>query len=163
MLQDYVNKKSAETPREIKVLDKPKGKMTIECDEMWSFVENKENKQWIWLALDTKTREIVGVYVGERSRESAKKLWKSLPPVYRQCAVFYTDFWEAYNTVIPKKRHKPVGKETGKTNHIERLNNTLRQRISRLVRKTLSFSKKLENHIGAIWYFVHYYNKCLSG
>ena len=163
LLQDYVNKKSAETPREIKVLDKPKGKMTIECDEMWSFVENKENKQWIWLALDTKTREIVGVYVGARSRESAKKLWKSLPPVYRQCAVFYTDFWEAYNTVIPKKRHKPVGKETGKTNHIERLNNTLRQRISRLVRKTLSFSKKLENHIGAIWYFVHYYNKCLSG
>ncbi|MBC6477865.1 MAG: hypothetical protein GDA56_08785 [Hormoscilla sp. GM7CHS1pb] len=29
LLQDYVNKKSAETPREIKVLDKPKGKMTI--------------------------------------------------------------------------------------------------------------------------------------
>jgi len=53
---------------------------------MWSFVGNKENKQWIWLALDTKTREIVGVYVGDRSRESAKKLWKSLPPVYRQCA-----------------------------------------------------------------------------
>ena len=123
----------------------------------------KENKQWIWLALDTKTREIDGVYVGERSRESAKKLWKSLPPAYRQCAVFYTEFWEANNTVIPKKRYKPVGKETGKTNHFDRLNNTFRQTISRLVRKTLSFSKKLENHIGAIWYFVHYYNKCLSG
>ena len=133
---------------------------TIECDEMWSFVENKENKQWIWLALDTKTREIVGVYVGARSRESAN--CGNLYLLFIG-AVFYTDFWEAYNTVIPKKRHKPVGKETGKTNHIERLNNTLRQRISRLVRKTLSFSKKLENHIGAIWYFVHYYNKCLSG
>jgi IS1 family transposase len=36
-----------------------------------------------------------------------------------------------------------VGKETGLTAYIERLNNTLRQRISRLVRKTLSFSKKL--------------------
>jgi len=67
--------------REIKVSDKPKGKLTIECDEMWSFVGNKENKQWIWLALDTKTREIVG---GDRSRESAKKLWKSLPPVARR-------------------------------------------------------------------------------
>jgi insertion element IS1 protein InsB len=22
----------------------------------------------------------------------------------------------------------------------------------------LSFSKKLENHIGAIWYFIHHYN-----
>jgi hypothetical protein len=38
----------------------------------------------------------------------------------------------------------------------------MRQRISRLVRKTLSFSKKLENHIGAIWYFIHHYNASLS-
>ncbi|MEG4589258.1 IS1 family transposase, partial [Microcoleus sp. MOSTC5] len=50
----------------------------------------------------------------------------------------------------------------GKTNHIERFNNTLRQRVCRLVRKTLSFSKKLENHIGAIWYFIHHYNYVLS-
>ena len=32
------------------------------------------------------------------------------------------------------------------------------QRCSRLVRKTLSFSKKLANHIGAVWYFIHDYN-----
>ena len=56
---------------------------------------------------------------------------------------------------------KAVGKETGKTSYIERFNNTLRQRVSRLVRKTLSFSKSLENHIGAIWYFIHYYNASL--
>jgi IS1 family transposase len=85
-----------------------------------------------------------------------------LPPVYRQCAICYTDFWEAYETVIPDKRHKAVGKSSGQTNHIERLNNTLRQRISRLVRKTLSFSKKLENHIGAIWNFIHHYNQTLA-
>ena len=30
----------------------------------------------------------------------------------------------------------------------ERFNNTLRQRVSRLVRETLSFSKKLANHVG---------------
>jgi insertion element IS1 protein InsB len=57
-----------------------------------------------------------------------------------------------------EKRYRAVGKESGKTNHVERFNNTLRQRVSRLVRKTLAFSKKLENHIGAIWYFVHDYN-----
>ncbi|MEH2004362.1 IS1 family transposase, partial [Nostoc sp.] len=43
-----------------------------------------------------------------------------------------------------------------------RFNNTMRQRISRLVRKTLSFSKKLDNHIGAIRYFIHHYNSCCS-
>ncbi|KXS91582.1 transposase [Microcystis aeruginosa NIES-88] len=77
-----------------------------------------------------------------------KNFGASLPGVYRQCAVAYTDFWESYKTVIPSKRHRPVGKETGQTNPIERLNNTFRQRISRLVRESLSFSKKMENHVG---------------
>ena len=129
---------------------------------MWSFVGNKGNKQWIWLALDVETRAIVVVYVGSRDKTGAKGLWDSLPPVYRQCAICYTDFWEAYKQVIPTKRHKAVGKETGKTGYIERFNCTMRQRISRLVRKTLSFSKKIANHIGAIWYFIHHYNASLQ-
>ena len=70
-----------------------------------------------------------------------KNFGASLPGVYRQCAVAYTDFWESYKTVIPSKRHRPVGKETGKTNPIERLNNTFRQRISRLVRESLSWEQ----------------------
>ncbi|WP_439109144.1 IS1 family transposase [Limnospira fusiformis] len=60
---------------------------------MWSFVNHKGNKQWIWLALDVKTREIVGVDIGARDEAAARQLWESLPPVYRQCAVAYTDFW----------------------------------------------------------------------
>lgn len=138
-----------------------KGRLTIQCDELWSFVDNKGNKQWVWLALDANTREIVGVYIGARDEAAAHKLWQSLPPVYRQCAIAYTDFWAAYAAVLPFKRHRAVGKETGKTSYIERFNNTLRQRVSRLVRKTLSFSKSLENHIGAIWYFIHHYNASL--
>ena len=157
-LQNYVNEKFKQVPRQVKISAKPKGKLTIECDELWSFVDRRKNQYWIWLAIDRKTREIVGCYIGDRSRSSAKKLWASLPPVYRQCAVAYTDFWEAYNTVIPPQRHRPVYKDSGETNHVERFNNTLRQRISRLVRETLSFSKKVENHIGAIWYFIHHYN-----
>jgi hypothetical protein len=41
-----------------------------------------------------------------------------------------------------------------RTNHIERFNNTLRQRVSRLVRDALSFSMKLATHIGAIRLFI---------
>jgi len=122
---------------------------------------NKQKKQWVWLAIDQNTCEVVGVFVGDRSCAGAKGLWNSLPAVYRQRAIFYTDFWEAYNSIFPEQRHKAVGKESGKTNKIERFNCTLRQRVSRLVRKSLSFSKKIENHIGAIWYFVHHYNQTL--
>jgi IS1 family transposase len=129
---------------------------------MWSFVGKKSNKQWVWLAIDVDSREIVSVFVGSRDRIGAEGLWMSLPAVYRQCAVCYTDFWAAYDEIIPETRHRPVGKDSGKTNHIERFNLTLRQRISRFVRKTLSFSKKLSNHIGSIWYFVHHYNAVIA-
>ena len=124
-------------------------------------MNNKGNKQWVWLALDAETREIVGVYIGARDETAARKLWQSLPPVYRQCAIAYTDFWAAYAAVLPSKRHQAAGKETGKTSYVERFNNTLRQPVARLVQKTLSFSKSLENHIGTIWYFIHAYNKSL--
>jgi insertion element IS1 protein InsB len=82
--------------------------------------------------------------------------------VYRQCAVAYTDFWEAYAAVLPSKRHRAVGKESGQTSHIERTNNTLRQRVARLVRKTLSFSKKQANHDGAIWFYIHHHNATIA-
>ena len=55
-------------------------------------------------------------------------------------------------------RHEPVGKESGKISYIERFNLSVRQRVSRLVRKILSFSKKLENHIAAVWNVIHHYN-----
>lgn len=161
-LQNYVNEKYENTPQEVKITQKKSRKLTIQLDEMWSYVGNKDMKKWIWLAIDADTREIVGAYIGDRSRRSAKKLWLSIPAVYRQCAVCYTDFWEAYSQVLPSKRHKAVGKETGKTNYVERVNNTFRQRIGRLVRKTLSFSKKLKNHIGAVWYFIHHYNALIT-
>lgn len=95
---------------------------------MWSFVGSKGRKKWIWLALEASTREIVGVFVGNQGKTGAKGLWRSLPAAYRQCAVLYTDFWKAYAEVFPSKRHKAIGKSSGKTHYIERFNCTLRQR-----------------------------------
>ncbi len=45
-----------------------------------------------------------------RDEVAARELWSSLPPVYRQCAVVYTDFWAAYGMAILSKRHRAVGK-----------------------------------------------------
>ena len=158
-LQGYVNRCYEVVPRHVQVVPKPKGSLAVQMDELWSFVDDKGNKQWVWLALDVETREIVGCHIGDRSKDSALALWQAMPAVYRQCAVIYTDYWEAYQAVLPRQRHRAVGKETGLTSYIERFNNTLRQRVSRLVRKTLSFSKKLANHIAAIWNFIHHYNE----
>jgi IS1 family transposase len=109
--------------------------------------------------MDVGTREIIGCHGGDRSAQSAQALWDSLPRRYRQYAHIYTDHWEASACVLPNKRHFAVDKDSGLTSYIERFNHTLRQRVSRLVRQSLSFSKKLENHIGAIWNFIHHYNQ----
>jgi insertion element IS1 protein InsB len=133
--------------------------LEAEADETWSFVRKRANKRWVWLAFDPQTKLVLAFYVGDRSRNSARQLWKRLPRAYREQATFYTDDWEAYRQVIPASQHKVCDKGSGHTNAIERFNCTLRQRVSRLVRKTLSFSKKLENHIGAIKYFICHYNQ----
>jgi len=90
-------------------------------------------------------------------------LWESIPAAFRAQALFCTDFWEAYNAVIPDAQHHGGGKDVGFVNHLERFNGTLRQRCSGLVRLTLSFSKSIDNHVGAIKYFICHYNKtCIS-
>ena len=129
---------------------------TLECeaDELWSVVDNQNNKPWVWLAMATNTRQIIAFHVGDRRRESAKKRWATIPEAYRTHAIFYTDQYESYEGVIPSKQHRAVPKQAGKTSPIERFNCTRRQRVSRLVRKALSFSKKLENPIDTIKYFI---------
>ena len=133
-------------------------RLEVEADEMASFVQKKANKQWIWIALDATTRQVIAFHVGDRSRRSGKRLWAKIPQGYRQHATFYTDQYVVYAGVIPAAQHRAISKLARATNHIERFNNTLRQRVSRLVREALSFSKKLTNHIGAIKLFICHYN-----
>jgi insertion element IS1 protein InsB len=133
-------------------------RLEVEADEMSSFVQTKANRQWIWIAMDAKSRQVIAFHVGDRSRRSAKRLWAKIPQAYRRQATFYTDQYVAYKGVIPATQHQAISKLARKTNHMERFNNTLRQRVSRLVREALSFSKKLTNHIGAIKLFICHYN-----
>jgi insertion element IS1 protein InsB len=138
-------------------------RLKVAADALGSLVGSKANRVWLWLAIDAETRRIVGVAIGRRDAQTAEELGYSLPPDYRQRAVCYTDFLKAYAAVLPSKRHKAVDKASGQTAPIERLNHTFRQRCSRLVRKALSFSKKLANPIGAIWLFIHdYYARILA-
>jgi insertion element IS1 protein InsB len=132
--------------------------LEAEADEMWSFVGKRANKPWIWMAMDAQTRQVIAFHVADCRRESAQELWAKIPVAYREQAKFHTDQYEAYKGVIPAERHQAITKQARKTNYIERFHNTLRQRLARLVRETLSFSKKLANHMGAIRYFICHYN-----
>ena len=88
------------------------------------------------MALDMQTRQIMTCHVGDRCRKSAEQLWAKIPVAYREQATFYTDRYEVYKGVIPMTQHKAITKFARKTHCIERFNNALRQRVSRLGRDT---------------------------
>ena len=128
----------------------------LELDELWSFVLKKGQKRWLWIALCRRTRQVVAFTIGDRSEKTCQRLWNKLPAAYQRCQS-YSDFWDAYQTVWPTETHHSVGKETGETAHVERWNNTLRQRLARYVRKTLSFSKSDIYHwIVTAWFIIEY-------
>lgn len=126
----------------------------LELDELWSFVCKKVQKRWVWIALCRRTRQVVSFHIGDRSEKTCRAFWNLIPENYRKCRSF-SDFWEAYSTVIDTGKHQMVGKESGETAHVERWNNTLRQRICRFVRKTLSFSKSDEMHKLYLHLFIY--------
>ena len=130
----------------------------LELDELWSFVGSKQNVRWVWIALCRQTRQIIAFFVGDRSAESARALRERLPPGYR-CRATRSDYWLAYEEAFPKRTHRLCGKNEGQTNHAERFFCTLRQRLGRFVRKTLSFSKCERMHELALRLFVHEYNQ----
>jgi insertion element IS1 protein InsB len=128
----------------------------LELDELWSFVRFRKNKRWIWIVLCRRTRQVIAFVIGDRSAKTCQKLWKRIPLAYRSCHSF-SDFWDAYEKVFPEETHRSVGKDSGQTNHVERWNCTLRQRVARFVRKTLSFSKtNYMHHIVTRWFIVEY-------
>ena len=140
---------------------------------MWSFVFRRKNKRWVWLAQCRRTRQIVAFAIGDRSETTCALLWTRVPKGYKKAvpkgykkavpkgykkALLYSDFWEAYQAVLPDEQHEATGKGAGQTCHIERFNNILRQRLGRFVRRTLSFSKCDRMHEMCLSLFLHEHN-----
>jgi insertion element IS1 protein InsB len=117
----------------------------------------KAHDCWIWIALCRKTRQVVGYAIGDRSKKTCQRLWEAIPDNSRAGHCF-TDFWATYQAVIPEAQHTAVGKETGETAHVERWKNTLRQRLARFVRMTLSFSTSVVMHEACLLLFLYRYN-----
>lgn len=131
----------------------------LELDEVWTFVQRRDNKRWLWTGLCRRTRQIVTYISGDHSAKTCHKLWKLIPDNYKSCYTF-SDLWDAYVKVFSKETHRSVGKESGQTCHMERWNCTLRQKMARFTRETLSFSKSDEMHDAALKCFIYHYNLC---
>lgn len=119
---------------------------SVQIDEHWSYVkEKKKQKRWLIYAYAPETKEVIAYVIGRRDIKTVKKLYKKLAKI--QIDEICTDNWKAFSNVFAKENHK-IGKAF--TKDIEGVNNSLRARNRRFVRKTTCFSKRDENHQAAI-------------
>ncbi len=123
-----------------------------ELDEMWSFVQKKENQRWLWHAIDKETGKILAYTFGKRKDKVFKKLKELLKPF--KIKYFYTDDWGAYERNLNSEAHIVVKRNTQK---IERKHLNFRTHIKRLARKTICFSKTIAMHDLVIGIYINFF------
>ncbi len=121
-----------------------------ELDEMWSFVESKQQQRWLWHAIDHRSGQVLAYVLAPHEDAALVQLKHLLAPFGIEH--FYTDAWGAYLRLLDHKHHT-VGKAN--TQKIERKHLTLRTRIKRLARKTICFSKSIWLHDTVIGLFIN--------
>ena len=109
-----------------------------EVDEMCTYLNKNCGENWIWItyAINKSNKNIMGLVVGARTKNTIRPVTETLLDLYPK--KIYTDKCNVYRSLIPQKLHST---KRYKTNNIERMNLTIRNRIKRLSRKTLSYSK----------------------
>ena len=108
---------------------------------MWSYVGAKATERWLWHAIDHHTGRVLAYVVGTRKDALFLKLRTLLAPL--SITRYYTDKAGVYRRHLSPEQHA-VGKL--RMQKIERKHLTLRTRLKRLARKTLSFSRSCVMH-----------------
>ena len=126
--------------------------IAAECDEQWSFVQQKKCKRWLWYILEKSTCKVLAFVFGKRDNNTYQQLINLLPEGLIDR--LDTDEWKSYKSIRFTTIHN-IGKDL--TWRIERKNLDLRTRIKRLTRRTICFSKSEILHDAVIGRFINLY------
>ena len=161
----------------------------LELDETWSFIRKKQGNlqpddpaeygdTYLWIALDAHTKLIISYLIGKRTGACAQAFLADVRGRVINRPQITTDALSAYAEAIdrafggdvdyvmmnkkaggyPIQRGRPDMDVT--TNHVERVNLTLRTQLRRHTRRTSGHSKKLDRHQAAIALLIAHYNFC---
>ena len=122
-----------------------------DLDELQTFVGNKQNKLWIWTAVNHFQAGILAWVIGDRSAKTFQPLWLTLKCF--RCFFYVTDGWSVYPMFIEDGDH--IVSKTYMT-RIEGENTRLRHYLARLHRKTLCYSKSVEMLKCSLRLLLHY-------
>ncbi|BDD19237.1 putative transposase [Escherichia coli 2-177-06_S3_C2] len=121
-----------------------------EMDEQWGYVGAKSRQRWLFYAYDRLRKTVVAHVFGERTMATLGRLMSLLSPF--DVVIWMTDGWPLYESRLKGKLHV-ISKRY--TQRIERHNLNLRQHLARLGRKSLSFSKSVEQHDKVIGHYLN--------
>ena len=115
----------------------PRGTVVvIELDEMWHFLNSKDEKLWIWKAINHETGELLDWECGDRSEKTASALIERLKKTGAK--LYISDDYVVYSSLIPIGQLYQ-GKD--KTDGIERNNGRQRHWFARFRRRSVVVSK----------------------
>lgn len=107
-----------------------------ELDELRTYVKRKTSLLWIVYAIRKDTKEVIDFSIGGRTNSTLKHVTDTL--ILSEATKVYTDKLKNYGWLLPKEIHST---RYHGTNHIERMNLSLRTHLKRLSRKTICFSR----------------------
>ena len=134
---------------------------------------------YLWIGFDAHTKLIISYMVGKRTAESAQAFMTDVRGRVINRPQITTDAFPAYPDAIDRafgtdvdyvmmnksaggypiqRGHPDMDQVT--TNHVERVNLTLRTQLRRHTRRTSGHSKKLAHHEAAIALLIAHYNFC---
>ena len=82
---------------------------SLEVDEFWTFVGNKQNKQWLIYAYHRETGEIVAYVWGKRDLATVQRLKAKLKTLGVQYTRIASDLWDSFVTAF-KNYKQAIGK-----------------------------------------------------
>ena len=144
----------------------------LELDEMWSFVNTKQQNLkpdspseygncYLWLCIDAAKKIIVSFHLGKRTQENADQFVQDVRARVLNRPQIVTDAFTPYTSAIGEAfgvdvDYVQLNKYRGEyvdlrgnpdlsqatTNHVERVNLTVRTYLRRCTRRSIAFSKK---------------------
>ncbi len=86
----------------------------LQVDEMWSYVGNKKNQQWLWLVMDTKTRQILAFQIGDRTKKTGESLMAKIPQEVKKKPCFIQTTSQLIAKLSQENNMFPLEKSLGK-------------------------------------------------
>ena len=126
--------------------------MSLNVDEMWSYVGSKKQPRWLWWVEDAVTGEIIAFVFGRRTHQTFRHLLHLLEKAKIEVIRWITDSWWAYFDCLDQ-RLRLIRKASLQS--LERKHLTLRTRLKRLARRTICFSKSVVIHDTTIGLFIN--------